>query len=175
MRRRDFLRGAAATGVAAASATTLSAPALSQGKKEIKMVTFWPKNFPGLGTSANRLGQRISAMSDGKMNVRVFAAGELVGAAESFDAVSEGEAEMYHAMDYYWQGRSRAFNFFSAVPFGMTANEHTAWIRFGGGQELWDELSAEFNLKPFLAGNTGSQMGGWFAREVNDIDDWKGL
>lgn len=175
MKRREFIKGAAAAGVATAAATTLAAPALSQGRKEIKMITSWPKNFPGLGTSANRLAQRIGAMTDGRITARVYAAGELVGAFENFDAVASGNGESYHATEYYFQGKNKAFNFFSTVPFGMTANEHTAWIRFGGGQELWDELSGEFGLKSFMAGNTGVQAGGWFAKEINTLDDLKGL
>ena len=175
MKRREFIKGAAVAGVATAAATTLAAPAISQGIKEIKMVTSWPKNFPGLGTTATQLAKRITTMSEGKLNVRVFAAGELVSAFESFDAVASGDADSYHAAEYYWQGKSKGFNFFASVPFGLTASELTAWIRFGGGQELWDELSAEFDIKPFLAGNTGVQMGGWFAKEINTVDDWKGL
>jgi len=139
------------------------------------MVTTWPKNFPGLGTGAQRLADRITAMTEGRIAVKLFAAGELVGAFDSFDAVSQGNAEGYHAAEYYWQGKSKAFNFFTAVPFGLTASELNAWIYHGGGQELWDELAADFGLKSFLAGNTGVQMGGWFAKEVNSVDDFKGL
>ena len=175
--RRSFIRGAAATGAAAAvgAASTFPTPAIAQGVKELKMVTTWPKNFPGLGTGAERLAKRITDASDGSLRVKVFAAGELVPPFESFDAVSTGTADMYHAADYYWQGKSKAFNFFTTVPFGLTATEMKAWIYFNGGQELWDELSAQFNLKPFMAGNTGVQMGGWFAKEINSVEDWKGL
>lgn len=171
MQRRTFLTGA----VAAGAAGTLAAPAVAQGKRELKMVTTWPKNFPGLGTSANRLAKMITDLTDGALAVTVFAAGELVPAFEAFDAVSGGAADLYHAPEYYWQGKSKAFNFFTGVPFGLTANEMDAWIHHGGGQKLWDELSARFNLKPFLCGNTGVQMGGWFRKEVNTLDDWKGL
>ncbi|WP_085902277.1 TRAP transporter substrate-binding protein, partial [Kiloniella majae] len=175
MNRRKFLTGAA-TGVAAgAAAATLSAPAIAQGKRDLKMVTTWPKNFPGLGTGAQRVADRITAASDGKLNVKLYAAGELVPPFESFDAVSNGTADMYHAAEYYWQGKHKAFNFFTAVPFGFTANELDAWVHYGGGQELWDKLSAQYNLKSFMAGNTGVQMGGWYNKEINTLEDFKGL
>lgn len=177
MKRRTFLKGAAATGTVAAAtaAAGFPAPAIAQGIRELKMVTTWPKNFPGLGTAAERLAKRIASMSDDKLRVRVFAAGELVPPFEAFDAVSAGTADMYHAAEYYWQGKSKAFNFFTAVPYGLTGPERLAWIYFGSGQELWDELSAQFNLKAFVWGSTGVQMGGWFNREVNTLDDFKGL
>ena len=177
MERRKFLKKAGVVGAAAAAsaASGFAAPAIAQGIKEVKMVTTWPKNFPGLGTAAERLATRITLGSEGKLQVKVFAAGELVPPFESFDAVSQGNAEMYHGAEYYWQGKSKAFNFFAAVPFGLTATEMNAWVYHGGGQELWDELGAEFDLKPFMAANTGVQMGGWFAKEVNTLDDYKGL
>ncbi|MGB0749630.1 MAG: TRAP transporter substrate-binding protein [Magnetospiraceae bacterium] len=139
------------------------------------MVTTWPKNFPGLGTGAERFAKRITDMSGGALTVKVLAAGELVPPFESFDAVSSGAADMYHGAEYYWQGKSKAFNFFAAVPFGLTAVEQNAWIHNGGCQELWDELSAGFNIKAFMAGNTGVQMGGWFNKEINTLEDYKGL
>ena len=177
MKRRRFIKGAAGGAVtaAAAAASSLPAPAIAQGIRELKMVTTWPKNFPGLGTAAERIAQRITTASEGKLTVKVFANGELVPPFESFDAVSQGTVEMYHAAEYYWQGKSKAFNFFAAVPFGMTATELNAWIYHNGGQQLWDDLSAQFDIKPFLASNTGVQMGGWFAKEVNTLDDFKGL
>ncbi|MEM9881283.1 MAG: TRAP transporter substrate-binding protein, partial [Pseudomonadota bacterium] len=113
--------------------------------------------------------------SQGSLDIRVYAAGDLVQAFDAFDAVSAGKADMYHGADYYWQAKSLAYNFYASVPFGMTADEMAAWINFQGGQELWDELSGGFNIKPFAAGNTGTQMGGWFKREINAIDDLKGL
>lgn len=177
MDRRSFLKKAGLGGAAAATAAAASfpAPAISQGKMELKMVTTWPKNFPGLGTGAESLAQRIGAMTDGRITVKVFAAGELVPPFESFDAVSQGTADIYHGAEYYWQGKHKAFNFFAAVPMGMTAPEITAWVNHMGGQELWDELAAPFNIKPFQAGNTGVQMGGWFAKEINSVEDLKGL
>ncbi|MDH3335009.1 MAG: twin-arginine translocation signal domain-containing protein, partial [Rhodospirillaceae bacterium] len=134
MKRRDFLKNAATAGIAGAAATTLAAPAIAQNVRELKMVTTWPKNFPGLGTSAQRLADNITAISGGSLSVKVYAAGELVPPFESFDAVSNGTADMYHGAEYYWQGKSKAFNFFAAVPFGLTATEMNAWIHHGGGQ-----------------------------------------
>jgi len=139
------------------------------------MVTTWPKNFPGLGTGANKLAEYIGALTDGKITVKVFGGGELVPPLESFDAVQNGTAEMGHGAAYYWKAKSEAAQFFATVPFGLNANEMNAWVYYGGGQELWDEIYADFNLKPFLAGNTGVQMGGWFNREINTVEDFKGL
>lgn len=143
--------------------------------RELKMVTTWPKDFPGLGEAAERTARFITEMSGGAITVRVFAAGELVSAFESFDAVSNGAADMYHGAEYYWVGKSPAFNFFTAVPFGMTLPEIMAWTEFGGGQPLWDELSARFNIKPFAAGNSGHQPAGWFKREIRSLEDLRGL
>ncbi len=178
MKRRSFLKGAT-TGAAAAAvgvaASSLPAPAIAQGVKELKMTTSWPKNFPGLGTAAARLAQRITDISEGRFTVKLFASGELTGGLKALDAVQEGAAELYHSAEYYYQGKSKAFNFFATVPLGMTANEHNAWIYSGGGQELWDELGGQFDIKPLMAGNTGVQMGGWFRKEMNTLEDFKGL
>ena len=172
MERRSFLTGAAA-GTAAAG--TLATPAIAQGQRELRMVTTWPKNFPGLGTGAQRIADRITAITDGALTVRLYASGELVPPFESFDAVGQGTADLYHGASYYWQGKNLGFNFFAAVPFGLTASELEAWVHYGGGQALWDELSEPFNVKPFLGGNTGSQMGGWFRKEVGTVEDIQGL
>lgn len=157
------------------TASTLASPSINKGLKEFRMATSWPKDFPGLGQMANRFAAGLSDISEGKINVKVFSAGELVGAAECFDATSTGAADMYHAAEYYWQGKSKGFSFFTAVPMGMTAAEIMGWIDHGGGQALWDELSAQFNIKAFQAGNTGHQTGGWFKREINSLEDFKGL
>jgi TRAP-type mannitol/chloroaromatic compound transport system substrate-binding protein len=176
MKRRDFITRSA-TGLVAAGAAAggLAAPAIAQGRRQLKLVTTWPKNFPGLGTGCERLAKRISEMTDGQITVRVFAGGELVPALSAFDAVSGGTAEMYHGAEYYWQGKSQAYNFFAAAPMGFTADEHYAWINHLGGQELWDELSAPFNIKPLLCGSTGPQTGGWFRNEIKSLEDFKGL
>jgi TRAP-type mannitol/chloroaromatic compound transport system substrate-binding protein len=139
------------------------------------MVTTWPKNFPGLGTAANKLAALIGEMSGGRIRVKVYGAKELVPAFEVFDAVSRGTAEMGHGSAYYWKGKSEAAQFFSTVPFGLTAQEMNGWIYHGGGLELWRELYDGFGLIPEPAGNTGVQMGGWFNKEINSLEDLQGL
>jgi TRAP-type mannitol/chloroaromatic compound transport system substrate-binding protein len=173
MHRRSFMAtaGVAAVGVV----STLPAPAVAQDIRELTMVTSWPKGSAGLGSSAERLATRITELSDGRLQVNVFGAGDLVDAFEVFDAVSAGIADMYHSAEYYWHAKSPAFSFFTAVPFGLTANELAAWIHRGGGQELWDALSAEYGLKSLLATNTGVQMAGWFTKEVTSVESYKGL
>ncbi len=158
-----------------AASDTGGAPAIVRKKLNLKMVTTWPKGLPGLGESPERIAERVEAMTDGDVKIKIYSAGELVPAFEAFDAVSTGQADMYHGAEYYWQGKSKAFNFFTAVPMGLTSIENNAWIYHGGGQELWDELSAKFNIKAMPAGNTGVQMGGWFRKEINSLDDFKGL
>ena len=175
MKRRSFLTGAGTAVAAGAASTAFAAPAIAQGKRSLKMVTTWPKNFPGLGTSAERIASRLRTMSDGKIDIKVFAAGELVGALEAFDAVSSGAADCYNGAEYYWQGKSPAFNFFTSVPFGMTAEELNGWMYQGGGQELWDELSAKFNIKALMSANTGVQLSGWFRTEIQSLADLNGL
>ena len=174
MKRRKFVQGAATAGVAAA-ASTLAAPAISQGLKEWKLAMSWPLNSPGLGTSGQRVAQRITQLSGGKISVKVYGGGELVPAFGVFDAVSAGDADMYHSAEYYWQGKHKGFNFFTAVPYGLTGIEHAAWMKYGGGQELWDELAAGFNLKGFQGSSTGTQMGGWYRQPIQKLDDFKGL
>jgi TRAP-type mannitol/chloroaromatic compound transport system substrate-binding protein len=140
-----------------------------------KMVTTWPKNFPGLGTGAEHLATLIGEMSAGRIEITVYGANELVPAFEVFDAVSQGTAEMGHGAAYYWKGKSEAAQFFATVPFGLTAQEQNGWFYYGGGLELWTELYAEFGLVPAPAGNTGVQMGGWFNKEINSVADLAGL
>ncbi len=174
MDRRSFLR-ASVTGAAAAAAGTLAAPAVAQGRTTCVMVTSWPRGLPGLGTGAERLAKRITEVTDGAIVVEHYAAGERVGAFDVFDAVAANNAQCYHSADYYWKGKHPAWAYFCAVPFGLTAHEHNAWIYWLGGQELWDELGDQFGLKGFLAGNTGVQMGGWFNKELNSPEDFRGL
>ena len=142
---------------------------------EWKMVTSWPRDFPGLGTGANRLAESINQLSNGRLKIKVFGGNELVPSFEVFDAVRQGTAEMGHSATYYWKGKAPASQFFSGVPFGMTAQELHGWIYYGGGLELWQEVYAPHGLVPFLAGNSGPQMGGWFNREINSIADIQGL
>ncbi|MBD1547865.1 TRAP transporter substrate-binding protein [Roseibium aggregatum] len=162
----------------AAAGTVLAAPALAAEDKatiEWKMVTSWPKNLPGPGVTAQRICDRITLMSGGRLHVRLYAAGELVPALEVFDAVSSNTAHMGHTASFFWQGKLPAAVFFTAIPFGLLPLEHITWIEQGGGQALWDELYAPFNIKPVMAGNTGVQMGGWFKRDINSLEDLKGL
>lgn len=142
---------------------------------EWKMVTSWPRDFPGLGTGANHLAESITALSGGRIRIKVYGGNELVPPFEVFDAVQQGTAEMGHSAPYYWKGKAPAAQFFAGPPFGMTAQELHGWIYFGGGLELWQEVYAPHGLVPFLAGNSGPQMGGWFNREINEIDDLQGL
>jgi TRAP-type mannitol/chloroaromatic compound transport system substrate-binding protein len=140
-----------------------------------KMVTAWPKNYPGLGTAAERLAERVKTMSNGRLTIKVYAGGELVPPLEVFDAVSRGTAELGHGAAYYWKGKVPAAQFFTAVPFGLSTSEMNAWLSKGGGQELWDEAYAPYGVKPVVVGNTGMQMGGWYNKEINSLDDLKGL
>ncbi len=140
-----------------------------------KLVTSWPKNFPGLGTGPEKFATLVNEMSDGRLNIKVYGAGQLVPALEVFDAVSRGTAQMGHSGAYYWKGKSPAAQFFTSVPFGLNAQEMHGWIHYGGGMELWQELYAPFNLIPLAGGNTGVQMGGWFNKEINSLEDLKGL
>src|SRR6202046_3902035 len=169
--RRALARGGAAGLVGA-----LATPALAQSdKRKWRMITSWPKRLPGPGMSAERIAERIGSLSGGRLEITVSAAGEEVLAFEVLDAVGSGVAEMGHTAAFYWQGKEPAAAFFTTVPFGLIPNEHVSWIDAGGGQALWDELYAPFNVKPFMAGNTGVCMGGWFRREIRDRDDMKGL
>ncbi|MEL7347461.1 MAG: TRAP transporter substrate-binding protein [Pseudomonadota bacterium] len=171
MERRNFLTGAALT----AGATTLAAPAIAQDRIEMIIVSTWPRDFPGLGTSAQRLAERIPELTDGRINVQYFASGERVGAFDVFDEVASGNSQAYIAADYYWKGKHPGWAPFTAVPFGLTYTEIDAWMKYAGGQELYDKLAGEFGLKGFPCGNTGVQMGGWFNKEINSADDLKGL
>jgi TRAP-type mannitol/chloroaromatic compound transport system substrate-binding protein len=174
MRRRALLAGAGSI-AAAGLAPTFATPAIAQGRRQLRMVTAWPAGSPGLQSSAVRLAERIGAASGGRIAIDVFPADALVRPFETFDAVGAGIADMYHAAEYYWEKKSAAFNFFAAVPFGFTAAELFAWVQYGGGQELWDALSGRFNIKPLLCCNTGTQMGGWYTREIAAPDGFKGL
>jgi len=142
---------------------------------EWKMVTAWPRDFPGLGTGARRLAESIGKLSNGRLTIKVYGGGELVPPFEVFDAVQQGTAELGHCATYYWKGKMPTAEFFTGVPFAMTAQEFNGWIYYGGGMELWREAYAPHGLIPFLAGSSGPQMGGWFNREINSMDDIKGL
>ena len=139
------------------------------------LVTTWPKNYPGLGMAPERFSKLVDQMSQGQLKVTVYGAGEFVPAMGVFDAVSSGAVEMGHGGAYYWKGKVPAAQFFAGVPFGFTADEINAWVNRGGGLELWEELYKPFNMKPLPGGNTGTQMFGWFNKEINSLDDIKGL
>jgi TRAP-type mannitol/chloroaromatic compound transport system substrate-binding protein len=177
MKRRDLILGASALGVTAcAQSDNESAGACADGTTfNWKMVTTWPPNFPALGTQAQRLAENIQTASGGRITIRVFSGGELVPPFEVFGAVSQGMAEMGHGAAYYWKGKSEAAQFFTSLPFGLSAPELNGWFYYGGGLELYRELYAPFNLVPFPAGNTGVQMGGWFNKKINGLGDLKGL
>jgi TRAP-type mannitol/chloroaromatic compound transport system substrate-binding protein len=175
MKRRDFITKAGVSSLAAGSLLTVSKQAHAKVKYNWKMVTSWPKNFPGLGTNANLLAKMITEMSGGRINVKVYGANELVPAFEVFDAVAKGVAEMGHSGAYYWKGKAAASQFFTAIPFGLTAQEMNAWLYYGGGLELWRQVYAPFGLIPAPTGNTGVQMAGWFNREIKTVEDLKGL
>ena len=140
-----------------------------------KMVTTWPPNFPVIGETCTRFAEMVKAMSGGRLEIRVFGGGELVPALEAFDAVRSGVAEIGHGTPYYWAGKEPAASFFSSVPFGMNAQQINGWLLSGGGLELWEEMYGRFGLLPLPGGNTGVQMGGWFNKEINRVEDLKGL
>ena len=169
--RRQFTRLA---GVSAAG--LLAAPSIARAQTlQWRMVTSWPKRLPGPGMSAERVASRIRALSGGRIDITVYAAGEIVPAFEVLGAVGSGVADIGHTAAFYWQGKMPAAAFFTTVPFGLTPAEHVAWIEAGGGQALWDELYQPFGVKPFMAGNTGVCMGGWFRRELKSLADLRGL
>ncbi|MEM7276635.1 MAG: TRAP transporter substrate-binding protein [Pseudomonadota bacterium] len=182
MKRRDFVAGVG-TGLAAASLSACAkgetdcAPGEGPSGEtyKMKMVTTWPPNFPGLGTGANTFARYLSEASGGRLEVKVYAAGELVPAFEVFDAVSKGTAEIGHGGAYYWRNKLEVAQLFGAVPFGLNASEMNGWMYYGGGLELWQEAYAPFDLVPFPVGNSGGQMGGWFNKPIETVDDLKGL
>jgi TRAP-type mannitol/chloroaromatic compound transport system substrate-binding protein len=175
MNRREILKAAGLAALGTAPAGAEQAQGKDRARLHWKMVTAWPRNYPGPGIAASRLAARIHDMSDGRLDIKVYGAGELVPALEVFDAVSAGTAEMGHAAPHYWAGKIPAASFFSGVPFGMTANEMNAWLYHGGGLDLWRELYAPFDLVPIPAGNGGIQMAGWFRKPVRSVADLRGL
>ncbi len=183
MDRRKFVGAAGLAGVAGllgscekqTGSQQRCAEATTVETFEWKMVTSWPRDFPGLGTSANRLAESINRLSNGRLKIKVYGGNELVPPFEVFDAVTLGTAEMGHSATYYWKGKVPAAQFFAGIPFGMSAQELHGWIYYGGGLRLWREVYAPYGIIPFLAGSSGPQMAGWFNREINNLDDLKGL
>ena len=174
MDRRKFLR-ASTVGAGAAAAATLATPLVAQSTRTLTMVTSWPRGFAVLDDAATYFDTMVREMSGGSLVIDKKAPGELVGAFEVFDAVSSGQADLYHSADYYFIGQHPGYAYFTAVPFGGTAQEVSNWYYHGGGEELHDELGSIFNLKGLLAGNSGSQSGGWFRNEITSADDFNGL
>ncbi len=181
MKRRNFIAAAGAATLLSACGNkqdcAQTSNQTSTSKEVIKwnMITTWPPDFQGLGTGAEYLAELIGKMSDGRIEVKVFGAGELVPALQVFDEVSSGSVQMGHGASYYWKGKLPAASFFSSIPFGLNAQEMNGWLLKGGGLELWQELYEPFNLIPMPGGNTDQQMAGWFNKEINSIDDLKGL
>lgn len=173
MNRRSFLHTSVLGGTAATA--TLAAPAVAQARTPMVVVSSWPRDLPGFGNSAQRLVSLIEEVTDGAIAPEYYAAGERVGAFDVFDEVASGNAQAYHSSDYYWKGVNPAYCYVTAVPYGLTALEQNAFIHYMGGQQLWDELNDEYGLQGWLAGNTGCQPGGWFNREINSPEDFRGL
>ncbi len=174
-KRRNFFKSIGLVAASAVIAGINSKKAVATEKIKWKMVTSWPKNFPGLGAGAETLANYINQLSGGNFTVKVFGANELVPPLGVFDFVSSGGSEMGHSGAYYWKGKTEAAQFFSSVPFGMTAQEMNSWLYYGNGMNLWEEVYSDFNLIPRAAGNTGVQMGGWFNKEINTTEDLNGL
>ena len=175
MKRRSFLKSLGGSLALTSLLTSNSSKSSEKTEFKWKMVTSWPKNFPGLGTGAENLARLINGLSNNRIKIKVFGANELIPPLEVFDFVSNGGAEIGHSGAYYWKGKSEACQFFSSVPFGMNSQEMNAWLYYGDGIKLWEKLYNGFNLVPSPAGNTGVQMGGWFNKEIKSVDDLKGL
>ena len=154
----------------------LSSININKNKKiKIRLATSWPANFPIMGTGIERFAKRLEFISQGSLRVKVYPKNVLVPALGVFDAASAGAIDAYHSASYFYKGKNEAFNLFTGFPFGLTATEMNAWMDYGGGMQLWRELYAKYNLVPFKGGNTDVQMGGWFKKEINSLEDLKGL
>ncbi len=179
MKRREFVGGLAlAAGVTACAREQVDCDTAPDGSAETfewNLVTSWPPRLPGLGVGVDNLAERIGKASNGRLRIKVYAGGELVPPLEVFDAVRHGTVQMGHDASYYHRGKVPAAQYFTSIPFGLNANETNAWLYYGGGWKLWREYYAEFNLIPFPAGQTGVQMGGWFNKEINSVEDLAGL
>ena len=173
IKRRTLLTGAMST--AALVPAAFPAPAIAQEKRILRLVTGWSQNAGGSGVATERMARTLNEVGEGTLEVQLEWNERFPKRLDAFDAVSTGDAEMYYAPETYWHKKSAGFNFFTSLPYGMTPMEQEAWLSFMGGQELWDEHSARFNIKPFAAGNTGCQMGGWYNKEINTLKDITGL
>lgn len=175
MNRRSFIKKSGIGVGSTATTTIFSAPSIAQNSRKLTMVTSWTRGLAGVFEAAQRVADNVYTMSRGTLEIKIKAPGELVGAYEVFDAVSSGQADMYHSADSNFIGQHPGFAFFTGVPFGMTATEHNNWWYHMGGRELGDELGELFNLKTFIAGNTTSQAGGWFHKPIKSSEDFIGL
>ncbi|HET7155772.1 MAG TPA: ABC transporter substrate-binding protein, partial [Hyphomicrobiaceae bacterium] len=179
MNRRKFIR----TGVIAGAAATATVGTPNIVKAQAKNFTWKMTNAYGPGSpfyvqgpgSPTDFIKMVDTMSQGRLKIQHFAAGELIPALEGFDAVSKGTVEMNCANAYFWAGKTFAAQYFTAVPFGFNFQGMNAWLYHGGGMKLWEEVYAPFNLVPIPMGNTGVQMTGWFKKPVEKVDDFKGL
>lgn len=171
--RRSILGAAGA--VSGAALTSMAAPSIAADKTVWRMVTTWPRNAPGVGVNAQRFADRVGAMSGGRLTIDLAAAGELIPAFESLDAVQQGTADLSHSAPFFWLGKSKALNYFGSIPLGLLDTEMAAWLYFGGGMALWDETMADFGIKPLFAGSSGISAGGWYRKEIRGLEDLKGL
>jgi TRAP-type mannitol/chloroaromatic compound transport system substrate-binding protein len=173
MKRRQFLTAVGA----GAAAATIAKPAIAQSMPELKwrLTASWPKSLDTLFGACESFAKYVSEATDGKFQIQVFAAGEIVPGLQVLDAVQNGTVEMGHSAQYYYIGKDPTWALFCATPFGLNARQQNAWFYDGDGQKLIDEFAAKFNSKCLLMGNTGAQMGGWFKKEIHTVDDLKGL
>jgi TRAP-type mannitol/chloroaromatic compound transport system substrate-binding protein len=174
MKRRDFIK---VTGLGVAGAATIAAPAIAQSMPEIKwrMTTSWPKSLDTLHGGAEQLAKAVGEATDNKFQIQTFAAGEIVPGLQVLDAVQNGTVELGHTASYYYFGKDPTFTFGSSVPFGPNMRLNQAWYTLGGGKEALNEFYKNYNVTSLLAGNTGCQMGGWFRKEINTVNDLQGL
>ncbi|MGH1480067.1 MAG: TRAP transporter substrate-binding protein [Geminicoccales bacterium] len=176
MNRRSIVKAGAAMGAASlAGVIAQGGLARASDKKTWRMVTTWPRNAPGVGVNAQRFADRVGAMSGGRLSIDLYAAGELIPPFESLDAVQQGTADLAHSAPFFWLGKSKALNYFGSIPLGLMESEIAAWLYFGGGMALWEEAMAPFGIKPLFAGSSGISAGGWYRKEINGLDDLKGL
>ncbi len=176
MERRDFLKKAS-VGAAAGAAATIAAPAIAQSLPSVKwrLTSSFPKSLDTIYGGADTLANRVRALTGGKFDIRVFPGGEIVPGLQALDAVQQGTVECCHTCSYYYVGKDKTFGFGTAMPFGMNDRQMNAWVYYGGGDKLLNDFYANYDVIHFAGGNTGTQMGGWFRKEVKSLDEIKGL
>src|SRR5882672_2206128 len=175
--RRKFIKTAGAGGIGAA-ATAVAAPAIAQSSPEIKwrLTASWPKSLDTLYGNPEYLSKRVAEITDNKFQIQVFAAGEIVPGLQVLDAVQNGTVEAGHTAAYYYFGKDVAMTFGTDLPFGLNSRMKNAWFMHGGGQQLFDEFTrTKYGVTGFISGSTNTQMGGWFRKEINSMEDLKGL